>query len=50
MNKYLDLKKRFQKAWKKNLRGVQIYVNNFCLFLKQFWLAEVNGEIFEYSS
>ena len=41
---------RFQKALNKNLRGVQIYVNNLFLFLEQFWLAEVNREIFEYSS
>ena len=34
----------------KSRGGGQIYVNYFCLFLKKYWLAEVNGEIFEYST
>ena len=29
-------------------RGVQIDVNTFRLFLKQYMLAKVNREIFEY--
>ena len=39
----------FTESQEEKSKLVHIYVNDF-LFLKQYWIAKVNREIFEYST